>query len=106
MVAHGHHDRTLRQRNLLRNNRAFRLNEIARRMVRTILLMKAHCLKILIAAVCAISLTQCQFPSLADSGYRTIEEKTVTINGHRYVQERRLVSEHPLETQLAVYQVR
>jgi len=56
--------------------------------------------------VCAISLTQCQFPSLADSGYRTIEEKMVTINGRRYVQERRLVSDHPLETQLAVYQVR
>lgn len=58
------------------------------------------CLQLLASVCCLITLTQCEFPLLADNNYRTLEEKTVHINGRRYVQERRVVCGNPLETQV------
>ena len=64
--------------------------------------MKTKLFHFFAAACCVATLCQCQYVDVATPKYRMISERKFTANGHYYVEQRRVVSERPLETQVII----
>lgn len=70
--------------------------------------MKTICLHVVAATLSVMALCHCQSSSLASGrgGLRLMESKHVTMGEKRFVQRRYLVTEHPLETQVEMVELR
>ena len=66
--------------------------------------------KLAVAALSAIALSHCsstsQSGNATTSGYRTLEEKPIMMNGKKYIQRRVVVTEKPLETMTEMVEVK